>query len=379
MIGLTQARDGKAPGFVPGAVGLPWWRRCFAQGGAYVVPSLLFLIIPVVQVQDRPWSEVLVAYAVLFTVAVSYVGVTLVLHWPTWARVAWFCFLLFSLTLPSLVTGKPHVSVYYSVYATTAAAMLFAVQWAVPVIMSISCLGFCIATFCAGQDMLATSMSLMSAMAGLMAAFGIRSDLANEALKDAEGRTAVLAVAAERERIGRDLHDILGHSLTAIAVQADLASRLLERKPAAARTEIESLGRTARQALADVRSTVSGMKTVRLASEIAAVKALLLAAGIEAHTPSVTTELTDSESELLGYVVREAVTNVVRHSRARTCTITVTPRGVTIADDGTGGKITPGNGLRGLKKRLDAMGGSLTIQTDGAGTTICADLGETAS
>ena len=152
----------------------------------------------------------------------------------------------------------------------------------------------------------------------------------------AERRVSTLAVSAERERISRDLHDILGHSLTAISIKSELAGRLIDANPDAAKAQIAEVEEIARQALADVRSTASAIREVRVAVELAGARSVLLAAGIEAQVPAALPALTDETSELFGFVVREAVTNVVRHSGATRCTISVTEDRVEIVDNGSG-------------------------------------------
>lgn len=220
-------------------------------------------------------------------------------------------------------------------------------------------------------------LTAMAASAGYAIAWSIhRSDL-EERLAQAEQRNAVLAVAAERERIGRDLHDILGHSLTTITVTAQLAGRLVEVDPASARGQLDEIERTARQCLSDVRATASGMRQVRVASELASSRSVLGAADIEADLPVALPVLDDQRAELFGYVVREAVTNVVRHSRARRCTITVTEHQVQVRDDGIGlGAVSDGGaGLHGLRSRLEAAGGRLVLEHSRPGTALTATLG----
>jgi two-component system sensor histidine kinase DesK len=212
---------------------------------------------------------------------------------------------------------------------------------------------------------------------GLATAAGMEAGAMQGRLRNAEQRVNTLSVAAERERIGRDLHDILGHSLTAISIKADLAGRLVDRDPAAAKAQIAEIEQVARQALADVRTTASGMREVRLATEIASARSVLLAAGIESRMPSALPSLSDRDSELFGYVVREAVTNVVRHSRAGVCTVRVEPAAVEIVDDGRGVPALTGNGsgLAGLHARVTAAGGSLRVAAgESGGTVVRAEL-----
>ncbi len=186
----------------------------------------------------------------------------------------------------------------------------------------------------------------------------------NRELRHTREALAVAAVAAERERIGRDLHDILGHSLTAIAVKAGLARRLIGRNDEAATAEIGDVERLAREALADVRATASGYRDVSLAGELAVAGSVLRAAGITANLPTSIDDVDAAHREVFGYVVREAVTNVVRHTQASTCTITIGPGRVRIVDDGNGpagpgGPAGSGSGLAGLTDRVRAAGGTL--------------------
>lgn len=224
------------------------------------------------------------------------------------------------------------------------------------------------------------TIGLLTAM-GAATAIGIQQsidrELVEQELDRERERNAVLAVAAERERIGRDMHDILGHSLTTITVSAQLAGRLVEADPSLAREQIAEIERISRQALADVRATAAGMQEVRAAGEIASARSVLEAAGIQARLPTALPALDPQRAELFGYVIREGVTNVVRHSRATTCTIEVTPESVTVRDDGRGIPAEhDGSGLEGLRRRVEGAGGVLTIDTGQQGTTLHASLPE---
>ncbi|NLE97185.1 MAG: sensor histidine kinase, partial [Propionibacterium sp.] len=266
---------------------------------------------------------------------------------------------------------------YFTPYVTVAAAMLIPWRAARTVMLGVSTIGIGIAFYEA--ELLAGVLSATGLIVGFSIGQGLRNAAMERQLQEAEERTAVLAVAAERERIGRDLHDILGHSLTTIAIKADLASRLAERDIDAARSEIDDVAAVARQALADVRATASGMREVRLAAEIASARSVLGAAAIRAETPSALPVLDDETSELMGYVVREAVTNVLRHSGASRCRIVVDEDSVEISDDGAGFPAgTLRSGLRGLDDRLREAGWRLTITSDD-GVTVRAEKGRDVS
>jgi two-component system sensor histidine kinase DesK len=184
----------------------------------------------------------------------------------------------------------------------------------------------------------------------------------NRALSEARAEVARLAAESERSRIARDLHDLLGHSLTTITVKAGLARRLAERDPVRAATEIGEVESLARRSLADVRAAVSGYREVTLTGELASGRELLRAAGVRAELPRSIDEVRPELHELLGWVVREGLTNVVRHSRATSCTVSLGPTWVEVVDDGVGvPRGQSGHGLEGLRERVEAAGGTLVV------------------
>ena len=184
----------------------------------------------------------------------------------------------------------------------------------------------------------------------------------NDALAEARAELAQLAAENERIRIARDLHDLLGHSLTTITVKAGLARRLGATDAARAVSQIAEVEELCRQALADVRSAVSGYRDVTLASELARGRELLRASGIAADLPTATDVVDPEHQELFGWTVREGLTNVVRHARARSCAVRLSRTAIEIVDDGVGepspgADVPPGNGLSGLRERAAAAGG----------------------
>lgn len=211
---------------------------------------------------------------------------------------------------------------------------------------------------------------------GLAMAGGMESSRVTRMLEHSQTRVETLTVAAERERISRDLHDILGHSLTAITIKSSLAVRLADTDPTAAKEQMAAVEAIARQALADVRATASGLTEIRLATEIASARSVLLAAGVEARTPVALPTLSEGVSELFGYVVRESVTNVVRHAEATWCVIEVDEHSVEVRDDGVGvGTDRSGRGLTGLGERVAAAGGVVEVAAaPGGGTSVRAVL-----
>ncbi|MGW4487612.1 sensor histidine kinase [Amycolatopsis sp. NPDC004368] len=182
---------------------------------------------------------------------------------------------------------------------------------------------------------------------------------ANRELVQARAEVQRLAAEAERARISRDLHDLLGHSLTAITVKTNLARRLSAKDPARTLEEITEVERLSRQALADVRAAVSGSREVTLAGELARGRELLRAAGVTADLPTAVDVVDGAHQQLFGWVVREGLTNVARHARATRCTVRLSAAEVEVRDDGVGAAATPGNGLDGLRSRVAEAGGRM--------------------
>lgn len=179
-----------------------------------------------------------------------------------------------------------------------------------------------------------------------------------------------LTVTAERDRVARDVHDVLGHSLTVVSVKAELAARLLDRDPVRARAELVEIQGLARQALAEVRATVGGLRATGLDEELAGAAVALRAAGIAAELPASGTALDPRRRAVAAWVLREAVTNVVRHSGAARCTVELGESCLRIVDDGCGlGDQAPGHGLQGLRERVEASGARLGLGTPAGGGT----------
>ena len=187
-----------------------------------------------------------------------------------------------------------------------------------------------------------------------------------------------LATTAERERIARDLHDLLGHTLTLITVKAELAARLAERDVAAAAGEIRELERISRDALRQVREAVGGYRSGGLTGELVNARVALDAARVQLVRDIDGTGCPPSHDELFALVLREAVTNIVRHAGARHCWVELRRQDnlvkLVIRDDGRGGNLREGNGLRGMRERLSALDGNLYVDSGRGGTTLTALL-----
>ncbi len=188
---------------------------------------------------------------------------------------------------------------------------------------------------------------------------------------------AEMALIAERERVARDVHDVLGHSLTVVTVKAELAQRLVDADPERAKAELAQIQSLTREALAEIRATVAGLRVARLADELDSAAAALADAGVTAELPADPSVVDPRHRIVLAWVLREAATNVVRHSAARTCTVELGSSTLSVTDDGRGIDGRPdGNGLRGLRERVAGAGGRLSLGPGpaGRGTTLRVDL-----
>ncbi|MEN3282129.1 MAG: two-component system, NarL family, sensor histidine kinase DesK [Solirubrobacteraceae bacterium] len=222
--------------------------------------------------------------------------------------------------------------------------------------------------------------ALVLSLLGIGAAMVAMGEImrANRELHDARADLARLAVADERERFARDLHDLLGHSLSVIALKAQLARRRLPGDPEAALDEVGDIETVSRDALREVREAVSGYRKPALDAELQGARTALDAAGIETTIDRPAVELPADVEAVLAWTVREAATNVIRHSGASHSTIRVVPAldqaSVEIVDDGPGinGSDGGGTGLTGLRERLRQAGGRLEAgpRDDGPGFRV---------
>ena len=247
-------------------------------------------------------------------------------------------------------------------------------RWWVPTVVTATIayplLGLALgATF---SDLVGTDVVIFSTGWLLVASYQQIQD--TRQLREARAELARLAVTEERLRIARDLHDVMGQRLAAVALKSDLAIRLLRTDPDRAETEMTEVGKVAREALDEVRATVAGYRDASLAAEVHTAVALLTAAGVEVTTSGVPVSMPPAAEEVASWVVREAATNVVRHARATRCRIVLGRNLVEVADDGVGGSVSYGNGLSGLAERVSGLGGQLTVGPAGGWFTVRATI-----
>src|SRR5699024_10539363 len=335
-------------------------------GLAFSIPPVLFVLVPIVFAwMQAPGPAAAVVTAMLLLYALLFVATCGIGLYPLRVRVIWFaiCTGLLLALIPLLGANV----LFMVMFQAMTHVLLLPWRWALPsmLLMSLTVLVLAFVLWVP----IAAGLAVMGTVMAWGIGYGVRQEMLQGELEAAQQRNAVLAVAAERERIGRALHDLVGHSLTSLTISAPLARRLLDRDPEAARAQLEHIEATVRQALADVRATASGMQHVRAATEIASARSVLATVGIQAEVPTALPPLHDDLAELFGYVIREGVTNVVRHSRATRAQISVEEDCVSIEDDGVG--IPQGaerSGLRGLEARVALAGGRLEVRSSETGT-----------
>lgn len=375
VVGSWWPRDGR-PGLAQGRGGA----RSSAMGMFFACFWLAFLIDPVV----RGWQErsllgwvgiaATAAFATAYVVLFNWVrnlrraGSEMVV--PRARAVA--ILLLMTLLAAVMVLALHDAGMSATIYLAVASVMALPTLYAV--VVTVTMAAAVVISFNANHWSGGSGLALGVLAAGL-AMWGIVQMMQRnlELLAERE-RNADLAVVEERSRMARDLHDILGHSLTVITVKAELAGRLMYVDPARARAEVADLERLSRDALADVRRTVEGYRQMSLPVEIVRARNALGSAGIDADLPGTTDAVRSDLRELFAWVVREGVTNVIRHSHASTCTITLEPCRLVVGDDGTGAgehATTVGHGLSGLRERAERAGALVSTRSfAGRGFTL---------
>jgi len=212
------------------------------------------------------------------------------------------------------------------------------------------------------------SITVPSVLLGITAIYTAYTSHQQAALRRSHEDILRLATLAERERIGRDLHDLLGHTLSVVALKSELARKLIDRDLDAARAEIQEVERVARDALSQVRNAVSGIRSTALTAELAAATALLEAQGVRVKCETEHVKLPHDRETALALSLREATTNIRRHAAASGVTIRLRQESaqvvMEVVDNGRGGRIVPGNGLSGMRERLDNVGGTLALEAN---------------
>ena len=328
----------------------PWERWAWVIAAIWLV----FLAYPVIETLQTDASTPV--KGLVLTLIAAY-AVIYLLGWSVWREHAlkiWFVMLLIGLaTVPVIGIEAIGLTPYLGAFS---ALMVPAPWWKWTTVIS----ALLPVLSLIGGDFPAFFFLMVWPLIGFFTAMRVFSELERQS----EDARAQLALSAERDRVARDVHDVLGHSLTALSIKAELAARLIDVDPARARTEIESIQETARQALAEVRSTVGGLRAANLEAELAAAPRVLADADIETRLVGTVADTDPRHRTLLAWVLRESVTNVVRHAGASVVSIELSQTGLVVSDDGTGFEAIDGhdgNGLRGMRERVSAAGGTLQL------------------
>ncbi|MGA7540541.1 MAG: sensor histidine kinase [Steroidobacteraceae bacterium] len=221
------------------------------------------------------------------------------------------------------------------------------------------------------------SMAFLTAGVGIGNLVGSVQKRANQKLSLAQDQIEHLAKVAERERIARDLHDVLGHTLSVVVLKSELAGKLMASEAERARREIGEVEQIARQALGEVREAIRGYRAEGIGAEIARARRTLDAAGVSLDCQADGVALNPSHESVLSLVLREAVTNILRHAGASRCRLELAAEeGSTVLrvqDNGRGAIGREGNGIRGMRERIEALGGRLEIDSR-QGTRLTAEI-----
>jgi two-component system, NarL family, sensor histidine kinase DesK len=324
---------------------------------------LLFLVFGVRDLFDGGYSTLHEAVVVAGLVAFVVVYVTLMRHSAQVTRrtLAGFAILL-ALALALALDNTAEWAMLL-IYVSACVGFRFPARYAIPGIVACSVLAAAIGFTLDGYETSSAVQYVIYAVAIGFLLLGFATLLVTvEELRQARHEVARLAVTEERLRFARDLHDLLGHSLSVIALKSELARRLLPEEPERAAIEVAELEQVTRGALAEVREAVSGYRRMTLDTELEGARLALDAAGIEASVERAQVTLDPDAEAVLAWAVREATTNVIRHSRARRCTIRVGAglRGadLEVVDDGEpAATSSSGSGLAGLEERVRSYAG----------------------
>lgn len=340
----------------PYAARSPWDRWGWVMAGIWMV----FLVYPVRETLQVDSSTLAKALTMSFIAAFA---VLYLLGWSVWRERAltiwWVLALLMVASVPTIGIEALGLTPYLGAFS----ALMVPPPWwkwttVVSALLPVASL--------LGGEFPAFFFMLVWPIIGFCTAMRIFAEV-EERSEDAR---STLALVAERDRVARDVHDVLGHSLTALSVKAELAARLIDVDPVRAKEELESIQATARQALAEVRATVGGLRAGNLEAELTAAPRVLADAGVTTEVVGTVAETDPRHRALLAWVLRESVTNVVRHAQARSVVIELGARGIAITDDGAGCAGAEGNGLRGMRERVAGAGGTLEVLRAAPGTRV---------
>lgn len=356
MRSLTQLRDR----LVPEALGLGWMP-------ILLLGYLVFLFVPVLVPSNADWGQNVRWYLwpTLLSIAVFLPMYFVAYRGSAMARV------LCTIGIAALGYGLMRFNAFsntYVIYAAAFAALLPGSVWTRLGVLASLLVAYCGMAAWLDFPVFVPAVTAIVSVAVFTGNYFQAETVRKRAeLKLSHDEVRRLAALAERERIGRDLHDLLGHTLSLVALKSDLAGRLIERDPQAARNEINEVSRVARDALAQVRRAVTGIRAAGLAAELASAKLLLESDGITLRYEAQEVVVPPDLETVLALALREAVTNIQRHARATLAEVVLTSTEehvrLRIRDNGVGSAAVPGNGLAGMRERVESRGGRLRIDS----------------
>jgi two-component system sensor histidine kinase DesK len=333
--------------------------------------SVFFFVEPILRGQLRFWLLCLAIYGIFVAIYVSYMRTrSAKLRYVLLA--AFYLLGMVSLPINSGSTG-------FFIYSAAFLPFIVASVPTVVAIMVAQCLGIAIQGLLMHINPIAIVVTMfMLGVVGTSNIFVAQQKRSQYKLRRAHAEIEQLAALAERERIARDLHDVLGHTLSVIVLKSELAGRLMERDPQRAAQEISEVEKTARTALKEVREAIGGYRSQGLAAEVEMARNTLQTAGVALACESALPKLTAEEETVLCLALREAVTNIVRHAHATQCRMrfaTTEDRfhSLLVEDDGPNAIKQEGNGLRGMRERVQSLGGRFSIRNE-HGTSLLVEL-----
>jgi two-component system, NarL family, sensor histidine kinase DesK len=333
---------------------------------------LLFILAPIVTAVTNTGSTNEHILAIAGAVTFSAVYVWLVMTWFE-EKMAWrtlsLAAVMLALAIVLTLADRPGWGFLFT-YCAACIGLIAPSDVGMPLVVGCAALAFGTTVVAGGGG--GTGGSFFASTVGIGLLLVLMRDLRmrNLELNEARAELALSAVAAERERFARDLHDLLGHSLSVIAIKAELAGRLMSLDPSRAAGEVADVEKVARESLREVREAVSGYRQPTLDKELEGARVALSAAGIAAEVERAPVTLDPEVEAVLAWTVREGATNVIRHSGARRCLVTIraglTDAAVEVVDDGEGPACARGeaagpigNGIMGLRERAERLRGRI--------------------
>jgi two-component system, NarL family, sensor histidine kinase DesK len=340
-------------------------------GYIWMAYSVFFFVDPILRRNLRFWLVSIAIYAVFVTIYVGFMRARSSIQ-RYFLLAAFYVLGMVSLPINSSSTA-------FFIYS--AAFLPFAVA-SIPTVIALivaQCLGVAIQGLLMHIHPIPITITIvMTIIVGTGNIFIAQQKRSQYKLWLAHNEIEQLAALAERERIARDLHDVLGHTLSVIVLKSELAGRLMERDPRRAAQEIGDVEKTARSALKEVREAIGGYRSRGLAAEVEMARSTLQAAGVALACESALPKLAAEEETVLCLALREAVTNIVRHAHATQCRMLFTTtedrfHSLRVEDDGSRPVKQEGNGLRGMRERVQSLGGRFSITSE-HGTMLVVEL-----